>query len=351
MKKRLTIINIAMWMLVFTGSIIFMNFEIHGRDNLVKEKTLAVKDVEAIVLQSDSTRVEFTITSAEQIRICQFGRASATQKELFTVDVASGSATIRLKHRFKLFDFWSPGEKLVIELPRSWFGDVEAKSASSEIKIVDSFAWRDVKLSCSSGTISMVEGLAAESISISVSSGGIKTGGELSVLGNVNIEITSGSINIGKPIQADDVFIRASSGGIIINKVNASNLTLTNVSGGIKLGETKADRFKLETASGGINANGITGEGSVKTSSGGIKITLRDPLQDVDISSKSGSIRISVDKSVHFKFNGESASGSIRANFPLQKDGGSKRSATIGDSPASTISATAASGGIRINRE
>jgi len=68
------------------------------------------------------------------------------------------------------------------------------------------------------------------------------------------------------------------------------------------------------------------------------------------LDSHSGSIRVSIDESLSFKFEGQSASGGIKANIPLQKtNDGHRTTANIGTNSVASIKATASSGSITIN--
>jgi lia operon protein LiaG len=203
----------------------------------------------------------------------------------------------------------------------------------------------------SSGGIDILQGLDADNLDINVSSGGFRSDGRISVKGEMNVYSSSGGVRFNKPVEAGLIKVNSTSGAITFNNAASSDLTIINTSGGITLGEIKTNAFSMTNASGGISVEGITGSGNIKSTSGGIRIKLLDPLGNVNLSSTSGSINISVDESLSFRFSGEATSGGISANFPLIKDSGrNKATAEIGSDPAASITATTNSGGISINQ-
>ena len=270
MKKKLSITVIFVW--IFAVALLIAVFVIgtlrFGEGGgLIKEERFSALDINSLALISDSVGIEFNVAGLEQIRVCQYGRLNTPIDELFVINSANGSVKIRLKQRFRLFDFnWMIREKLVVELPISWKGGVA-------------------------------------------------------------VDVKSGGLTIGE-------------------------LYISNHSGGMKLGEVKTSSFDLACDSGGIDIKGMTGTGSVRGVSGGIRIRLSKPLGSVDLSNKSGSMTISVDKSINFSLEGESASGGIDSNFALQKSNdGHTASAVVGSGAEASITARTKSGSVSINHE
>jgi len=364
MKKSLPIIGIIIWIIVVVAVIIVAfigfnsNFSLSGimginmGSNLLKEETLSMNDIDSIVLQNDRKTIEIVSTDSERGRVLQYGRQNTSSADLFSVDINNGDATIDSKTEWKLFSIITWNEKLVLEIPASWDGNVDISSSSGGIRFKDSFVWKNVKINGTSGGINIARGLTADNLDVIVSSGGIKADGEIVVSGKISVNTTSGGINISRPVRASDVRINGASGSIRLDDVNAANIDLTNASGGIRLGNIETNKYTITNSSGGINIAGITGAGSIFNSSGGITARLTDPVGEVAVETRSGSIKISVDKALAFIFTGEKSSGSIRASFPLQEsNGGNNVSAEVGNNPTAKITAKATSGGIRISQE
>jgi DUF4097 and DUF4098 domain-containing protein YvlB len=394
MKKASIVIAICAWILIVVFAVTFLVFRFDGQSTPIKEETIALREVNSIVVQCDTIGVEFVSTSAGDMRVTQYGRPNTALRDIFTVDVSNGRALISIKNDFRviLFDPWITREVLIIEIPATWNGNVEVSLKSGGVKLRDDFQWKGVKLASTSGSINIGGRLLADSLFIKASSGSIKAIEELAISGDFKVECTSGGINLRVPINAQDVFIEASSGSITLDAVNASNLSLSSTSGdirvvgaldikdtlsvkcgsggisinvpvtadkvfakassgGIRLGEVQTKNFDLSSSSGSINITGISGTGNIHATSGGITVMFHGPLGEATLSSGSGSIRISVDKSLSFNFDGQCTSGSVRANFPLlSSNDGRKASATVGNNPKASITATASSGGISINQ-
>ena len=336
---------------IIVVAVLFIVFRINSATVLLKEEIVPLEDIHSISIYDASKKIEIVATNADQARVCQYGRPDKADIYLFMIDCADGYATINTHDEIGLKNSFASREKLVLELPASWIGNITVESQSGGIAIKDSFTWKQVFLMCNSGGVDL-RGLIVEFLYITASSGGVKADGEITVESVFTVESDSGGIELGKPIKADSVWLKSSSGKMQLDEVSASDLDLSNDSGGIELGETSTKYFSLTNVSSGIAVAGITGTGSINNSSGGVDVRLNDPIGKVDISTNSGSVKISIAESIAFIFSGECTSGKIRSNFSLQEsDNGEKASASIGSEPFAEINVTAASGGIRINQE
>lgn len=342
MKKKVLLIGIISWTAVaalliaiivnaaYGGGFGIMNYN----SVLVKEDAVSIAGISNITVQSDLAGIEVLSTEESQIRVRQYG-ANLGSKELFTVELNGPTAKIELKHKFRFFNigFGFLSERLVIEVPSAWIGDVNVYSSSGGIRLNDTFTWENVKFSCSSGGINIDKPLSAGNLDINVSSGGIHVNDVLTVAEQLTVDSSSGGIHLNAPIKAGKINAKVSSGGMTLGEVNVSE-------------------FNLVSSSGGIKVEGITGSGSAKASSGGIKIKLNDPLGDVKLTSSSGQIKIAVDKALSFNFDGKCTSGSIHADFPLNENkNNDTATATVGNNPTASITANSTSGGILVNLE
>jgi hypothetical protein len=363
MKKGLIIFGIIAWVIIIVFIIIFLVFRVNavsfvasnffGSSVLVKEEMISIQNIDSIIIQGDRKGIEIVAADSEQARVSQYGSSGTPAEELFTITESNGCLTINSKNDLEPLNYLIPRfsrELIIVELPAFWTGDMAVDSSSGGIKTKSYFKWEDVRLNSSSGGINLEQGLSADNLNVSASSGGIRSGGELTVDSEIMIVGSSGGVRLTMPVKADVININSTSGAINTNDINAATLILSNTSGGITLEEVKTNDFNIKNISGGITAAGISGAGDISNSSGGIRVKLVEPVGKVDLSTSSGSINITVDESLAFSFNGETSSGGIKANFPLQLSGNNNASAIIGNDPAASITAKASSGGITINQ-
>lgn len=344
MKKPLLLIGIFAWVLVLAvvvaalvgGWLFSGGFGIANRDaqaNLLKEEYIELSGVKSILLQSDVADIEIIATADTQMRLLQYGGSHTAPEELFSVNQNGDAVQLRIKRNLRFFDFsFGLNEQLVVEIPAAWLGNVEASVSSSRIQVNDAFTWQNVRLSSSSGNIVLLRELTADNLGLSVNSGSIRAHEALTVSGSFEAESSSGNIHLDQPLTAQALYARANSGSISLDAATV-------------------EQFDLRASSGNISATALSGGGSARVNSGSINIGLREPLSDIDLQASSGSIRVEVDSSAAFNFEGRCSSGSIRANFPLEKnDKGNRASATVGAKPAFAINAETNSGSININQ-
>jgi|GEM_PF-3180831 len=342
MKKSLLLFGIIAWIAVLAAAAIIAGGVLRGgsgdlifSDNaaLLKEEDIALAGMEDILIETDSLDIGIYTTGEPQMMVRQYGGANTAAEELFVVTQNNGGIKIRVKHLFRLnvinFSF---NERLAVYIPETWLGDISVKVSSGNIRVDDAFIWRNAGFASSSGDLLLKRELHAENLSIDISSGNIHIREPLMVNGKLSAGTTSGDIRLNAPVQARSIYVRAFSGNIVMS-------------------EAAAEQFDLRSTSGDITAAGLSGGGSITASSGNININLTEAVADTDVQAGSGDIRIGVDASCSFNFTGRCSSGSIRANFPLNKnEQGNRASASIGGSPAISINAHTASGNININR-
>ena len=253
MKKTSIVIAIIAWVLVVVVAVAFLVTRTAGQAGLLKEETLALQEVNSIVVKADSLTVEVVSTSANQASIRQYGSASTASYNLFTVDLRNGSATINVEQRIVLFRLGITPDVLVVEIPIAWSGDVEISSNSGGIKLKNSFSWKNISVSSTSGAIRVYEGITATNLSLSSTSGAIRINGAITAT-NLTLSSTSGGISADKALTvAEKLTIDCNSGRIALNaSIKAREIYARATSGGIRLGETDAAKFELMSNSGAI---------------------------------------------------------------------------------------------------
>jgi len=379
MKKRYLILSISLWLLVAVlgiGAIIYGvggGFSKMTTGVLVKEESIALGSIRSIEVSSTYQSVEIRKTTDDHIKISQYGHDDLSGDELFSVSTSDGSVRIYMtgKWHFRIMNFID--DTLIIEIPENFSGDLDAETSSGSMKVIDEFQWTTAALKSSSGDIHIYDHLTADSLYAKTSSGAIRAEGNIRSNGDVSFKSSSGDIRLGGTVTAknlnaetstgairfqasvdmtENITLKSSSGSIRLDgEIQAAKLQATVNSGGIGLGSVAVESFYLESSSGTINADSISGGGEAKTTSGGIRLTLKDPGDSVNLNATSGDIRVWLESSLQFTLEAQTTSGGIHTNFATEKnEKGNKATAIIGDHPTVQIIAHASYGGIRIEQ-
>jgi lia operon protein LiaG len=241
-------------------------------------------------------------------------------------------------------------ERLIVEIPEDFFGNLDVTASSGSIKVEDEFTLKNTSLHTSSGSTHINKSISADTLSMKSSSGSIKLEGIVNAK-DISAETTSGSIGSSMDIKADGrIELNTSSGSINIDKdITAKDIYAYTNSGGLRMENVYVEKYDLKTTSGSIRINSISGGGYAKTSSGSINLALIGPKGEVDLNTSSGSIRLEIEPSLQFTLTADTSSGGIKTNFPtLKNERGNHATASIGDNPTVNITTKASSGGIRI---
>lgn len=380
-KKGFLLMAIVLWALVAATVVGMILFSINGgfshmteTGTLIKTEDVLLRNIRDIVVEGSSQAVEIRKTSGDSIKISQYGNAKTRDEKLFLVSASDDRVRIYFDEtwHFDLFHF-SIYEKLVVEIPEEFTGNLDAKTSSGGIKTEDELTLKNTLLQSSSGGIYINKNLTADSLNAKTSSGGIHLEGNMIIKENVTLKSSSGGIKLNGTVTArglnaetssggirsavsinaeEKAVLKSSSGGIYLDgAVTAEDLNARTNSGGIRLGTVSVETYYLQSSSGGIRIESISGGGEAETSSGGIQLSLKDPKGDVRLTSSSGTITVALEPSLQFTLDAQTSSGGIHTNFAAEKnEKGNKATAKIGDSPAVNIIAHASSGGIRVEK-
>ena len=340
MKKGLLIFSIILWTIIAIAIVGLIIFGLNGGFNhmintgtLIKSENVSLSNIQNIVVDASSQTVEIHKISGNSIKISQYGSTKTSNERLFLISASEDAVHIYFNsnHNFSLFDF-NISEKLVIEIPEEFTGDLDAKASSGNVKIEDDFKLKNALLQSQSGNISIVRNLTAGSLNAETSSGDINSHMNITVDEEVVLKCSSGNINLDGDLAARDLNARTNSGRI-------------------RLGNVNVEKYSLQSSSGNIKAESISGGGEAEASSGDIQLSLKNPKGNVKLTSNSGSIRIVLEPSLQFTLAAQTNSGGIHTNFATMSNGkNNKATAKIGDNPTVSIIAQASSGGIRIER-
>ncbi|MCL1975388.1 MAG: DUF4097 domain-containing protein [Firmicutes bacterium] len=339
MKKSFLLIGIFVWIAVIVAAVFIMGSIINGQYSipnysvLLKEEEIALSGISEISIETGSLDIEFVSSTSQQLKALQYGNENTAAEQQFSITQNSGRIKISVKRLTKAFNInFGIKERLVLEIPDKWLGNVDVQNTSGNICLLDSFTWKRVNLSCSSGDMLIMETFDTEETTMQLTSGNIIAYQGLSVAEKLSIASSSGDIRLQGTLQARSLFAKSTSGNIVIERANV-------------------EKYNLHTSSGNIQVTGLSGGGKASASSGNIKLNLVAPVGNVEMDTSSGDIRLAVDADISFSFIGRCTSGDIHANFPIKKnDRGNKAEASIGDDPAIFIRAEASSGNIVIEQ-
>ena len=337
MKKSVLLIGIIAWVAVILAAILIMGGVLRGgfflpdNSKLLKEEETDLFGISDILIETDSLDIEFVVGQGPRLKVRQYGAEKTTAEELFSLSQKDGVLRIGVKNPVRIFSVnFGLNERLTLEIPAEWLGNVSLQNSSGNISLADAFTWQNVSLSSYSGDLRVTGELCAEEISL---------------------HITSGNVVARQGLTATKLNISTTSGDIRLNGIlRARTFNAKTVSGNIVIEQAEAERYDLHASSGDIRAK-LSGGGAASATSGNINLSLTAPLGDVELDTSSGDISLSVEQDISFDFSGLCSSGDIYANFPLQKnERGNRAAGSVGHDPSASIRAEAASGNIRIER-
>lgn len=130
-------------------------------------------------------------------------------------------------------------------------------------------------------------------------------------MGTLKIVTSSGDINISN-LSLGTLNISSASGSINASSLNLTYLNLNTSSGDIDFNNIKtSSETKLVSSSGDINGNGNLGIITGNSSSGDINLQLINSLNNISLSTHSGSVILSMPKGLGYKINYETVSGDL----------------------------------------
>lgn len=363
MKKGFLLLGIGLWTIVAVAIISAAILIANGRaeymliskvETLLESEEIYLGNIERIKVNCSSQNIIIRKTNGNNIKVSQYGDPDTKKDGLFLVSTTNDSVHIYIdydkKFRFNFFSNIINNERLIIEIPETYYGNLDSTASSGSIKIEDEFKLMDVRINCSSGNIKINNNIASDTINLKTSSGSIKFNGAVTAK-NVSVKASSGNIYSNMSITSDESIELNTTSGSINTKsdITTKDLYAHSSAGGIRMSYVYAESYNIKCTSGSINVESISGGGSAYTSSGNIRLALNNPKGDLDFNSTSGSIKISLEPSLQFTLTARTKSGGIRTNFNTDKnERGNYATANIGDNPTVNITATTSSGGIRV---
>lgn len=206
--------------------------------------------------------------------------------------------------------FGGIGERIEIYLPEEGLHSVDLKTSSGNITADETFA------------------LAAEKVSVAAKSGNIRWRGT----------------------KADGISLTASSGNVKCQSLEATEILVSTNSGNIDA-ENVSGKLELSASSGNINALQIEGCGSITANSGNVKVEADAVTGDMHLKTSSGNIKLFVPKELSFGLEIKTGSGNISTDFDdylSYNKNGNQASGVIGTAADCLIAAQAGSGNVKI---
>ncbi len=168
------------------------------------------------------------------------------------------------------------------------------------------------------------------------------------------LKTISGYIQLNTPMKLDKLRTEQVSGALELNElVDTKSLKCKSVSGSIYIKEALTEKYSLENVSGSIEVEALTGMGNVESVSGNIQVAYKAVEGDVDLSTVSGQIEVSLDEEVSCEIRGKSVSGKMKGNIAYNYIGKGKKEAQaeVGNNPEYQIDIETVSGYISVDRE
>lgn len=166
--------------------------------------------------------------------------------------------------------------------------------------------------------------------------------------GGLNVETLSGSILSERSLSQSAFQAVSTSGSISVGDIKADTIKIGATSGSIK-GGVLTGSIEIETTSGELKVSEISGPGKFISQSGSMHIGCGNEVENITATAQSGSINITVPKSLGFHFSAATNSGNITTPLRNQFDGKNEAiTGTVGENARILIDITTTSGNILI---
>lgn len=283
----------------------FMNMGFYRKvekteENIRKEEKVSLEQIQDLKLNFTSADINLIVTDDTEFKVIQYSNRELSEKELFSINKSSSKIEVlegNLGARFSFNFFNLYRVSYDIYIPKSYSENLEMKTVSGDIKILEELE-----------------------------------------LKNVELATTSGDIDIPSNLKAKNVEIKAVSGDINLGKIETQELTLETTSGDIEI-ETAENNVKAKSVSGDIEIENINGKLNAKTTSGNIKAYNFNITGETEINSTSGDVNFNIPETSNCKIETKTTSGNVRL-----PNGNS----TIGTEPYNTVKVKTTSGNIHI---
>lgn len=302
MNKKLIYVLIAIILLIILCLAEFMKiciknggFNFGSSNTLLREEKYDLTEMKDLTFDVSSSDIEFFETDSNELRVVQYGNKN---NDKFEDKVGNSSIKIvdSTKVRIVFFNFNS-SSRYEVYLPTNYSGNLNIKTVSGKISLADfNLSLKDLLVKTTSGDINL------KSI--------LKTN-------DAEIKSVSGEIYI-KELTCNDAILKTTSGDIEIDKMTSKDISINSVSGELVLGYIEGI-MNFKTTSGEISIDDlkILDNSNISTVSGEVKIDMnKDNNCVIGIDTLSGDSNIRTNKYGNRKYdlNIKTTSGDIRVD-------------------------------------
>ena len=315
-------------MILFSlGRINFGNFFRVEKQVEILHQTEPAGSIKEISLDLSSTDIQIVPSDVEEITVTYKGPESRKDNPDVSVDVKNGELTV-VQDKVNLFSWfsWNFTQRVIeIEVPLSYKGNLDVLNQSGNLTIEGDYTLKSYHSDITSGDVK-IDRMSTPDFALSN---------------------TSGNITIGT-LKTDSFDIRVTSGDTKAEEITGDG-TMKTTSGNIMvfLLNGKAD---LSTSSGDTTVKEWKGSGSVHCSSGNITAVISESNGDMTIGTTSGNIRVELGEKAAYQVKASVISGDINSDVPLAYTGNDRNSGSgdVGSTPSDILSIKATSGNLRI---
>lgn len=297
------------------GNIIF--FVLGGRAELRNTIELPLSEMDELQVTYGSKNLKVYPIEGDTVIIKEYlisSRETKADVEKFS-DPATGSRIVTVtggqRRTIAVFGLFNQEERIELYIPKEGLTNLSLRAASGNITTESNFA------------------LKTEELTVKTNSGNIKWNDS----------------------EAEKLHIQAGSGNITLGHM-AGNLEVRTGSGNIKVNGSSGN-ISMKAGSGNITAEGLSGQGSMEAVSGNIKADAFEITGDMSLKTSSGNIRLTLPEELSFQLQVQTGSGNIRTDFEeavVYNKKGNQAEGTLGENPSCLIQAEANSGNVHIMR-
>jgi len=297
----------------------------HSDVEIVLDERFDIRGVRQVTLDAGSLTVEVKSTTEDQARLVFQSNLPPDKRAQLAVERDGDAFVIEQLRHVRIGLYLNVREKLTLYLPAGYQEALTLRLRSGNLTMADARSFSSLEVNLTSGNVEIGD-IAAGSYDVHASSGNVTLG---NWRGEGTLRVTSGNIRLHS-LAGDSHEIRSSSGTIRI---------------GTLIGDSA-----LHVTSGTVRVEHFEGAGSVTSSSGSVNVGIRRITGELSVRCSSGTIRLTVPDSLAFHFEAESLSGSVKTDFPSSREG-RRTTAAVGASPKHTLRCHTTSGTIRVNVE
>ncbi|MDR1655434.1 MAG: DUF4097 domain-containing protein [Treponema sp.] len=352
-------------LLVLTGST-----GLYSKDwrKLVNEETRPLTDINRLVIEYGARDLVFVEGSGENLVIRDFMFRNNRDHYSVIQPFSGGELRISRAEIYPSFFSWfTRTPKSEIYIPPAFQGDFDIQLSSGNVKAESRIATAGaVSMELRSGDARM-RSLEGGTVSIVVRSGNLNID---DLRGDCAVELKSGNARI-KNMEGGTISILSRSGNLDIDnargdctmELRSGNIRMKNLEGGtvsilLRSGNLDIDNAggdcTVELRSGNITIGSMTGRGSYSTTSGNIKVRLKELSGNQSFDVGSGNITLRLPRGVSYNLDAAAKSGEIKIRDSDLEGFGSSGGIIVksfGENPVYTIRSRVKSGNFEIRAD